>query len=184
MPEPVDIATSPRMRFSAAFDELELAYDRKLALGRREVYWKYLRRVPIDDLCAAVALCITSYTTFPKVPQWAKLAERVRKSRAAGIQKTGDGIPIRGELPRPDHGGYFCELCRDTGWFEVKQWIKENAREYTAVRKCCREGNNPRVAVLFDLKPAGAPASAPYFQDEGEKEAASRREEREPTMFE
>lgn len=180
-----DIASSPRMRFSAAFDELEIAYDRKVTVSRREVYWKYLKKIPIEDLVGAVSLCVDSYTTFPKIPQWRKMAERCRRMRDERVNqahKTGDGVPLR-ELPRPDHGGVFCEKCRDTGWQYIAQWVEEQQREYPAVKKCCRDGSNPRVKALFNLR-GGAASSRPYFEDEGEKEAASRREEREPSMFE
>jgi hypothetical protein len=183
MADVTDIASSPRMRFSAAFDELEVAYDRKVTVSRREVYWKYLKKVPIDDLVAAVSMCVDSYTTFPKIPQWRKAADRcrrMREERENKAWKTGDGVPLK-ELPRPDHGGYFCGKCRDTGWEAKRQWIEESQREYDVVAKCCRDGSNPRVSALMNL---GARASRPYFQDEGEKEAASRREEREPGMFE
>lgn len=180
-----DIASSPRMRFSAAFDELEVAYDRKVTVSRREVYWKYLKKVPIDDLVAAVSLCVDHYTAFPKIPQWRKMAELVRRRRdeSVGPTRTGDGVPLK-ELPAPASGPFFCNKCSDKGWEPIQQWVEEMGAHYPAVRKCCRDGSNPRVTALFNLRIGAAPKPGPYFEDENEKEAASRREEREPSMFE
>lgn len=178
MVEPMNLATSPRMRFSAAMDELEVAFNVKIATLRREVYWKYLKKVPIDHLSGAVELLVESYTTFPKIPQWRKMADRVRMRREAPHQ-TGDGIPLK-ELPRPESGGVFCLLCEDTGWQRVRQWILKDQREYDAVKPCCREGKNPAVTFRFKL---GGKVKRPHFHDEGQAESREARAEAEPTLY-
>jgi hypothetical protein len=178
MVAPVNIATSPRMRFSAAMDELELAYNLKIATLRREVYWKYLKKVPIDHLVDAVPLIVEHYTSFPKIPQWRKMAERVRVRNEAPYQ-TADGVPLKA-LPSPEGGGVFCALCNDTGWQRCQQWIEQDQRMYDAVKPCCRDGSNPRVKAAMKL---GGKAKRPHFQDEGQAETREARAESEPTIF-
>lgn len=180
MADVTDIASSPRARFGAAMDELEIAYNLKIATLRRDVYWKYLKRVPIDDLVGAVALIVESYTSFPKIPQWRKMAERFRKL-AVQPTHTGDGVPINRQLPAPPPGQIvFCHACRDTGWAETT--VVKHEMTYSAVRACeCRiNKTNPLVVAKWNLN---AKKQKAHFQDEGAEETHEHRRAEKADLF-